>query len=235
MERLQAPEWSTKTRELYLEVHGEREGGRHEVAPARPDMSTPLCGADKTDGSGKCRHQSGWGTDHLGHGPCRKHGGNTPNHVKAGRIAKAREAVAILGLPREVDPHYALLNEVHSTAGHVAWLASVVADLEHAKVTQGVTKTVQLPDGTRRVEAEAAFNVWVRLYQDERDRLVRVARAAVDAGVAERHVQLAEQQAARLAQVVSAILSDLGHDLDDENTRKVVRLRLLEGGARETS
>jgi hypothetical protein len=70
----------------------------------------------------------------------------------------------------------------------------------------------------------------VRLYQEERDRLVRVAKAAIDAGVAERQVRITEEQARQLARVVSAIVIDLGHDLADDRVREVVRLRLLEGG-----
>jgi hypothetical protein len=73
-------------------------------------------------------------------------------------------------------------------------------------------------------------NVWVRLHQEWHDRLVRVAKTAIDAGVEERQVRLAEAQAQRLAAVIRAILTDLGYDLEEENVRKVVRLRLLEGG-----
>ena len=35
------------------------------------------CNARKTDGSGYCRHEAGWGTDHPGHGRCKFHGGST--------------------------------------------------------------------------------------------------------------------------------------------------------------
>lgn len=38
------------------------------------------CNARKTDGSGYCQHEAGWGTDHLGHGRCKFHGGNTTTH-----------------------------------------------------------------------------------------------------------------------------------------------------------
>jgi hypothetical protein len=69
----------------------------------------------------------------------------------------------------------------------------------------------------------------VKLYQEERDRLVRVARAAIDAGVEEHQVRLAEAQAPQLAQVIRAILTDLGHDPADEQVREVVRFRLVEG------
>jgi hypothetical protein len=59
---------------------------------------------------------------------------------------------------------------------------------------------------------------------------VRVAKVAIDAGVEERQVRLTEAQAQQLAAVIRAILADLGHDLKDESVRKVVRLRLVEGG-----
>jgi hypothetical protein len=59
---------------------------------------------------------------------------------------------------------------------------------------------------------------------------VRVAKLAIDAGVAEQQVRLAEEQAKQLAAVIRAILTDLGHDLEDERVRDVVRLRLIEGG-----
>jgi hypothetical protein len=129
-----------------------------------------------------------------------------------------------------VEPHEALLEEVHRTAGHVAWIGETVGQLDRNQLVHGITRTVQLPDGSRTVEARAAINIWVKLYQEERDRLVRVAKAAIDAGVEERQVRLAEGQAQQLAQVVRAVLTDLGHDLSDENIRNVVRLRLIEGG-----
>jgi hypothetical protein len=135
-----------------------------------------------------------------------------------------------LGLPNEVEPHEALLEEVWRTAGHVEWLGGVVRGLEPQQLVRGITKTVQFRDGTRTVEARAAPNLWIKLYQEERDRLVRVAKAAIDAGVDERQVRITEGQAQQLARVVSAIVTDLGHDLADEHVRKVVRLRLIEGG-----
>lgn len=40
------------------------------------------CNARKTDGSGYCQHEAGWGTDHSGHGRCKFHGGNTETQEK---------------------------------------------------------------------------------------------------------------------------------------------------------
>jgi hypothetical protein len=186
------------------------------------------CGANTKRGA-VCNKPAGWGTPY-GHGRCRLHGGATPTHVKAAHRREAERAITTLGLPRDVEPHQALLEEVHRAAGHVAWLAQVISKLERNQVVHGITRTVQLPDGSRTVEARAAISVWVKLYQEERDRLVRVAKAAIDAGVAEQQVRLTEAQAQQLAQVIRAILTDLGHDLADEHVREVVRLRLIEGG-----
>jgi hypothetical protein len=187
------------------------------------------CGANTKRGA-VCNKPAGWGTPSQ-HGRCRLHGGASPTHQKAAQRREAQRAVEQFGLPREVEPHEALLEEVHRAAGHVAWLGEVVRTLEKNQVVHGITRSVQLPDGTRTVEARAAVNIWVKLYQEERDRLVRVAKAAIDAGVEAHQVRLAEAQAEQLAQVIRAILTDLGQDLADEQVRKAVRFRLVEGGS----
>jgi hypothetical protein len=185
------------------------------------------CGANTKRGA-VCHKPAGWGTPYR-HGRCKLHGGASPTHVKAAQRREAERAVEQFGLPREVEPHEALLEEVHRAAGHVAWLGEVVGQLERNQLVHGITRTVQLPDGSRTVEARAAINIWVKLYQEERRDLVRTAKLALDAGVEERQVRLAEAQAQQLAQVIRAILTDLGHDLEDRRVRDVVRLRLIEG------
>jgi hypothetical protein len=189
--------------------------------------SMERCGANTKRGA-VCHKPAGWGTPYR-HGRCKLHGGASPTHVKAAQRREAERAVEQFGLPREVEPHEALLEEVHRAAGHVAWLGEVVGQLERNQLVHGITRTVQLANGTRTVEARAAINIWVKLYQEERRDLVRTAKLALDAGVEERQVRLAEAQAQQLAQVIRAILTDLGHDLEDRRVRDVVRLRLIEG------
>jgi len=41
------------------------------------------CNARKSDGSGYCKHEAGWGTNHTGHGRCRYHGGSSPSGEKS--------------------------------------------------------------------------------------------------------------------------------------------------------
>ena len=157
---------------------------------------------------------------------CPTHGGRAPQ-VKAAAKRRRDEATAIAalatyGLPITIDPAQALLDEVHRTAGHVAWLAQLVADLDKADLTQ------------RAENGAVAPSVWVDLYQRERAHLTRVAKSAVDAGIAERQVKLAEQQGALLAGAVQRILDAL--DLTPEQRARVPEVvpavfRQIEQGA----
>jgi hypothetical protein len=108
----------------------------------------------------------------------------------------ASRSVITFGLPREVDPQQALLEEVHRTAGHVAWLQAKIASLP----TDADLK--QLDKG-ERLERPA---VWVEMYQAERKHQTRVAEAAIRCGIAERQVRLAEAQGAQLAGVLRGVL-----------------------------
>ena len=47
-----------------------------------PKEAGEYCNARKTDGSGYCKHEAGWGTDHPGVGRCKFHGGSTPDQEK---------------------------------------------------------------------------------------------------------------------------------------------------------
>jgi hypothetical protein len=162
----------------------------HAPAPAGtgpcPTCDMPRCNG--TTSTGRCRKQP-----IKGGAVCRTHGGSAPQvKAKAEERLLHRRAVLeaeTLGLPREVDPHTALLEELHRTAGHVEWLGAVVADLERGKVE--------------------GDSVYVRLYAEERDRLLKVAKACVDVGIEERRVRLAEQAGAQLAAVVRAVLDRL--------------------------
>lgn len=158
------------------------------------------CGARRTRGDGTCRKPAGWGTSHAGDGKnpgagaCRLHGGATPSGtVSARRTLAAREAHA-LGLALDyADPGETLLEEVRRCAGGVQWLSEKVAGLDAAEL----------------VDAEHGVAVWVRLWQDERARLVDVCAAALRVGVEERMIRVAERQGAMIASVLEGIFRDL--------------------------
>lgn len=187
--------------------------------------SKPKCGAKRrsADSNGApCTRPAGWGTDHAGHGRCKWHGGATPSHVTAGKVAKALTAVATFGLPREVDPRDALLEEVYRSAGAVDWLREQVQTLTADQVIWGKAEEVEKQAGEFPgidTTHKASVHVWVELYHRERKHLVDVSKAAIAAGIEERRVRLAEQQGALLAGVIKNILGEL--DLNPEQQARV--------------
>lgn len=116
------------------------------------------------------------------------------------------------GLPRDISPTEALLEEVRYSAGHVAWVREQVAALEAESLVWGVVEEAEKNatefDGTDITRA-AAMNVWLDLYHKERRYLLDVTKAVIAAGVEERRVKLAEAQGALLNGVIRRILARL--------------------------
>ncbi len=157
---------------------------------------------------------------------CSAHGGSAPQ-VKARAVARRREAeaeraVVTYGLPRDISPTDALLEEVRYTAGHVAWLREQVQVLEAETLVWGVTEEVDKQatefGGTDTTRA-AAVNMWLDLYHRERKHLLDVCKAAISVGIEERRVRLAEAQGSLVADVIRRILGRL--DLSDAQSRLV--------------
>ncbi len=146
---------------------------------------------------------------------CRAHGGRARQAKAAAkrRLAEkeARRAVETYGLPVDIDPAEALLEEVRWTAGHVRWLRSMVQSLSPDELRWGKSEEVEKGSGefpgTDTTE-KAAPNVWVQLYQAERRHLVDVCATAIKVGIEERRVRLAESQGALIAEVIRGMLDD---------------------------
>lgn len=161
----------------------------------------PKCGVKKdglsSSGEGTCNNPAGWGTQHVGSGPCKLHGGTLPNVTKR-HLRKLQGAeLAVFGTPKEVDPHTAVLQTVHATAGHVAWLYEKIQEM--GEVEGDMTLHQYTSMGIRA-------SVWVEMYERERMMLLRASKAAVDMGVSERQVQLAEEQGKLIAMVLQRFI-----------------------------
>lgn len=179
--------------------------------------------AAKTRSGGECKLPAGHGTEHVGVGRCKRHGGSTPNHVKAAQKVQATEAVATYGLPREIDPHAALIEELHRTAGHVAFLSDLIQQFE---TDDQLKQTAFSEYGS--VDRPA---VWLDLYDRERKHFKDVAKTCIAVGIEERRVQIAEQQGELMAQITRGILADLDIPITPE-VQGVIRrnFTLLQGG-----
>lgn len=97
-----------------------------------------------------------------------------------------------------VNPYTALLDEVQWRAGHVAWLRDRLQGLD--------------PDELWVVDDRGNLrdSPTLRRYDKERELLDRACKLAIDAGIAERYVQLAELQGATLYRLLNRALDEVG-------------------------
>ena len=214
------------------------------VPPYAPGTVCDRCGvvheALTTQGRRRCqRHrQSGVQCGKValsGTDACTNHSGLPLAAAKAkGQANLARqEAIAAVeryGLPRDIAPHEALLDEIARTAGHVEWLRSRINDIDPDLLVTGIASvrrvtTTATPDVETTSVTAAQINLWWQLYQSERAHLVRVCDVAMKARVDERRVQLAEQHGVLLAAVIQGVLTDLGV-ADHPDVNSVVRRQL---------
>lgn len=183
-----------------------------------------LCGARKK-GGGTCRRPAGWGTDHAGSGTCKLHLGSTGNHKKKAELVQARAAAEQWGLPVEVGPKEALLDELWCSKGLVAFYADQVAQLEAEEMHGPV-------GGGQGGFPEEKPNIWILLHQQERRHLTAVAKTCHDVGVDEWRMEMAEKVGEMVARVIRAFCEMRGLSLEEPATREAVvaSLKLIEGG-----
>jgi hypothetical protein len=163
-----------------------------------------------------CSKVAGWGTNHVGVGRCKWHGGASETYDNKANELLAKAALEQYGIPVEVDPQTALLEELFRTQGHVVWLRERVAELETERMHGAV-------GGAAGGIPERKPHIWITMYKEERLHLSRVAKSCIDAGIEERRVRIAEEQGALLAKVVQGILTSLGIPLDAPETKKAIR------------
>lgn len=145
-----------------------------------------------------------------------------------------------MGAPVDVHPHDAILWAMRVSAGEVVYCDQQIRRLEEDELFERPTKTqlVELPSGKVEEIHESRepeqFSRWVRWRDRAMKNMAMYAKMALDVGIEERQIQLAEKQAQQLVNVITAVLTDLGHDLRDSQTREIVRRRLMEGAIEGT-
>lgn len=193
------------------------------------------CGAQRRQADAKCRRPAGWGTDHVGTGSCKLHGGSTRNGKKAAQKAVAKAAVRTLGLPIEIDPADALLQEVWRSQGHVVWYGEVVAQLRKGDLGWGITKEKHGGEDWGSTY-EAKQNIYLALYNEERKHLARVSAEAIKAGVEQKRLDLETHRAELVVSMLGSIFDDLeltpeqAAKLDELVPRALTGLAALEAG-----
>jgi hypothetical protein len=187
------------------------------MQPATAKQPIRYCGARNRDGTA-CKRRAGWGTPYT-YGRCSYHGGATPSgRAQAAREA-ARDVTAESGLhvPLDVSPIDSLLHVVRLTAGQ----------LDHA-----TRKVGELGENLADAQGRPVF--WVTYQTECARRLAGFSKMALDAGVAERQVRLAERVGALLSGAMEDVLNHLG--ITDPAQRSEVvdlyssKIMLLEAG-----
>jgi hypothetical protein len=153
-----------------------------------PGQHDRRCGA-RTRSGGQCTLPAGWGTAHIGYGPCRKHGGDLPNHMKHARKVQAEEEAARWGLPVRTTAAAALGDELNRSYGRVLWLAAKVSSLD---------------------EEALLTSPWPALERWERRHLADLARGMVALDLDGRQVSLLEMFGQRLSDGLDRALAGAG-------------------------
>jgi hypothetical protein len=190
-----------------------------DTALERGETLPPICGFTYTPRKPKnppegwtgapqhCTRTAGSNTTHHGKGWCDYHEWLAAKEIPKTKQFQSMQIYAaqqakFFGQPKATDPHSALMDEIGRTAGIVGWLEDKLQRLkEDGTPEEGVLTqwSKQLGDSP---------SVWMVMYQQEREHLVRTCVAAIKAGVAERKVQIAEQQGRLIAAMMFAFMHD---------------------------
>jgi hypothetical protein len=184
---------------------------------------------------------------------CPMHGGMAKQvrAAAARRVQRQRAQAAIsrlVGEPVTVEPINALLGVVYEAAGNVELMRQLVRGLS---LTAGpglvdvVDDSAESPDDAeweRHTElrdgiampdhlGDLRVHPFFTMYNDALERLARVSREAIKAGLEERQVQLSEQQGVLIASVLNNVLTACGVDIAAPEVRRVMadQLRLAAG------
>lgn len=178
--------------------------------PTSTGKHVAICGAASRRDGKLCLHEAGWGTSHPGFGFCKMHGGSHRNGEKHAAKIQVQQMAQVMGVPLDVDPTVAILNAISIVAGEVEYATLMVAALNEDQAVETFGEET-ISDGGRTVKTTnvATLNVWIRTRHEAMDRLVRYAKTAIDAGVAERQVRVAEQMGGMLGKLITAVLGEL--------------------------
>lgn len=177
-----------------------------------------------------CGNAAGMGTDHVGIGQCRKHGGATRNHRRAASKELARREARKLGLAHgesrtQVGPAQAMLNALWAAHEDLSLYGELVAELDAGGEGDSdlFSATYHL---TGEETGEAKRHVLVQLYEDAQKRTADIAAACLRAKVAEEQVKLAQERASAFAEAMRMLAQQLGHNPADPAVRTAMRAAL---------
>jgi len=120
-----------------------------------------------------------------------------------------------MGTAVDIDPYDALLWAIRLSAGEVAYCDAQISRLHEDELFERPARHtyMQLPSGAFELVEEKrdpeTVSRWQYLRKDAADRMARYAKMAIDAGIDERRVAVAE----RVADILAPLLENLAEDL----------------------
>lgn len=171
------------------------------------ELVPPLCKKDgcplKGEAHPKCRAHKRNGqpcgqSRMSGQFVCRMHGGNGKEALERGQQRQALTRIQELVMFNADDDEpveVGLLREVRWSSQVAQALGEAVAALQTDDLTQSGRESRRL-------------NVLIEAWTNERKLHAQLAKMALDAGIAQRQIELAEQQAAQVVHLFVAVLSD---------------------------
>lgn len=143
---------------------------------------------------------------------CKSHGGSAPAVRRAAdrRVAQAKAGAFLAGLGIDLedrDPHQELGKQLAVSAGVAERAQELCSELEDVHTDAG--------------EVHPLFRLW----NEERDRVVKTAKVAVSAGVKERALELSREQGQMMVDAVEAALDNPRLNLTE--TQKATGRRLI--------
>lgn len=169
---------------------------------AAPFRDKALCGGKKRQGEGTCARPAGWGTDHVGAGRCKLHGGCAPSGRKAGSLKLVeQQARQLFGkVVPDIVPVDNPLAAYAAFAGEVmAWkqlMASLLEDLSIVAVTS-------------EFQGEQIAGA-VQLYERAMDRANTVLSSYARLRIDDRLAVISKQQADMVMRAIEAVITLFG-------------------------
>jgi len=172
----------------------------------------------------RCNQPSGFGTDHVGAGRCKFHGGSTAQHQAAAvEVLVQRQFRAFLaehGTPASDDPVAAITRILGETAAWYDFMRQLIGELSTADwESKGPQGSVQL-------------SIYIATFERAQERAARLLMDFVRLGIEERLARVTELQGRAIASVLLGALADLGLGERAEEATAAVgrRLELVTGG-----
>ena len=159
---------------------------------------------------------------------CDTHGGTKQSPVERFRnklLQNADFLASTYGLPIEVTPEQALMEELYRTNGHILWLQERITESDADDMIRAMwigqrTSGYLTPQELEEYAITGQAHLWMQLYLKEREHLLQLTTKAIQLGLTERQVTLQEKVIDQIGEAITGLLVNLGVDLTDPIVRQ---------------